>query len=179
MILLECRKSPAHLSCIILELNTFCADLLLRLTLILRWFAYLSHLYASSMFVIAVSLNTRWQEMFIKLFPSYFVWVSTRITLQDNKLSLSTKKSHHNLYPHCTFFKENIKNPHVREAQFGLQKCWEINPSCSHAKNSRLTAWNLGTKFRAGARSQQSFKFRCRLRICVLILTSQIQESQH
>lgn len=40
-----------------------------------------------------------------KSFSSYFVWVSKSVTFQDNKLTLSTTKSHHNVYPHCTISK--------------------------------------------------------------------------
>ena len=51
------------------------------------------------------------------------VHVSRRITLQDNKLSLSYKKAHHNLHSHCTF----PKYPTQWEAQTGLQKAiWEL-----------------------------------------------------
>ena len=51
----------------------------------------------NSILLIVYSLCTGWYETFIKFFPSYLVWVSRCMTLQDNKLSLSTKKSHHNV----------------------------------------------------------------------------------
>ena len=46
------------------------------------------------------SLHAGFYEIFIKLLSSYLVWVSRRINSQENKLSLSIRKSHHNLYSH-------------------------------------------------------------------------------
>ena len=46
--------------------------------------------------VYSLSLDTRWYETFIKLFPSTLVWMWRSVTFEDNKLSLSTKTS-----PYC------------------------------------------------------------------------------
>jgi len=47
----------------------------------------------------------------LKFSSTYFVWVSRRITLQDNKLSLSTtKKPQHNLFSRCKFPKHRTSD---------------------------------------------------------------------
>ena len=48
-------------------------------------------------------------EIFIKFFPSHFLWMSRSVTFQDNnQLSLSTRTSHHNLLARSTIFKHWI-----------------------------------------------------------------------
>lgn len=56
--------------------------------------------------------------IFIKLFPSHLVWISS-ITLQDKKLSLTTKESHHNLLSRSTI------SEHWNQAQkhLGVKVC--------------------------------------------------------
>ena len=66
-----------------------------------------------------LSLYIGWYEIFINHFSSYFVWVSRKTLLQDNKLSLSTKKSHHNLWS-CFII---LKIPYVWHAQIGFHRC--------------------------------------------------------
>ena len=67
-------------------------------------------------------LYNRWCKIFIKLFPRYFM--SSRITLQDNKLALSNKKSQYNLYLPCTSLKSSMS-----EAQIKLRKCLGVDIS--------------------------------------------------
>ena len=72
--------------------------------------------------VYSLSLDTRWYETFIKLFPSTLVWMWRSVTFEDNKLSLSTKTS-----PYCclinVYFTLYILHEHsVWEAQIGLHK---------------------------------------------------------
>lgn len=44
-------------------------------------------------------------RIFTKLFPSHLVWISRSITLQDKKLSLTTKESFHNALSRSTISK--------------------------------------------------------------------------
>ena len=98
------------------------------------------------------SLYTTRYDIFIKLFPSYWMCVSRRMALRNHKLSQSTKKSHHNLCSHSASFKTS----YVREAQIGLQTllgvkltetCWGVNlASCDDVE--------IGTK--------HSQRFKCK-----------------
>lgn len=65
-----------------------------------------------------ISLYEGWCEIFIIFFPSLFVWMSTSVTFQDNKLPLSNQKS----LSQCiiTFYNSTILN--IWEAQMG-PKC--------------------------------------------------------
>ena len=68
--------------------------------------------------------------MFIKLFSSYFVWVSTRLTLQDNKLSLSTQKITSQSIPILYIYKKKkSKSLMYERPNSGPKSVGRLNPA--------------------------------------------------
>ena len=63
-------------------------------------------------------------------FPTNFVWMSKMIILRDNTLSLSTNKSHHNLYSRCTISKYYMPG----EAQIKLKT--RLGVKCNATQHS-------------------------------------------
>lgn len=76
-------------------------------------------------------------EIFIKFFPSHFLWMSRSVAFQDNnQLLLSTRTSHHNLLARSTIFKHWMhESPQLgprRDYGWGPSKLkwWVLKKSC-------------------------------------------------